>query len=139
MTPEQAIDVITKVFEDAWVGVGLDLENVKYSDVPGQKPAGEVPWARVTVMHATGNQKSLSNAIGKRRFRATGTVIAQIFTPIGDGSVAEYGIAQAVLTAYRIAQDPDVWFRNTRLNERPSEGSFAQTNVLSEFVYDDVI
>ncbi len=139
MNASEAKDFICKTFEDAWVGVGLDPTVVKYDDVPGQKPAGDVPWARVNVQHADGNQSSLAGGNGTRRFRNVGTVIVQVFTPIGDGSVAEYDVGQAVLNAYRTARHTNLWFKGQRLREVPSDGMFAQTNVLAEFTYDDVI
>lgn len=139
MTADQAIDAIYAIFRTAWINSGQDGSLIKYTDVAGEKPAGELTWARVTVAHATGNQSTLAGGNGTRRFRNVGTVTIQIFTPIGDGSVAEYGTAQAILSAYRRAQDVEVWFRNVRLREMPSDGAFAQTNVLSEFTYDDVI
>lgn len=139
MNATQAMDVICKVLEDKWTLLGYDLANIKYNDVPGEKPAGDVPWARVTVQHATGNQASLAGDDTTRRFKSTGTVTIQVFTPIGDGSLAEYSVGQEVLNAYRKAQNVNLWFRNQRLREVPSDTMFAQINVLSEFTYDDVI
>jgi len=139
MTFQEAIDFMDNLFKTTWTGLGFDINNVKWDDVPGQKPTGEVTWARVIVRHASGNQSTLSSGTGIRRFRRTGLFMAQIFTPIGDGSVAEYSVSQSVVNAYQSAQNDNLWFRNVQMREVGSaDGAFAQTNVLADFIYDDV-
>jgi hypothetical protein len=133
MTPEEAEDIILGIFKTAW-----DPNPAVYDDVPGNKPAGDVIWARATVKHATGRQSSLGNAGGKRRYTFEGTVTVQVFSPVGDGSTAGLDAAKVVLNAYEDARNPDVWFRDARLNEVGSSGAFDQINVLATFSYDDV-
>ena len=139
MNSSDAIDVIGDIFRDAWIAYGLDAARIKWPNVPNEKPAGELSWARVIFQHVTGNQTSLRSADMSRRFSATGFVTCQIFTPIGDGSVASYSVGQHILDAFRIAQHSTIWFRNGRLIERPSgDEVFMQTNVIVDFSYDDV-
>ncbi len=135
MNTEQARDTILGIFKAAWDPTGYP---VFWTDVPGEKPASETVWARVTIRHATGRQSSLSGAAGTKRFESTGTLFVQVFAPIGDGSAAGYSAALLARDAYRDAQDPDVWFRNVRMNEAGASGAFEQFNVLADFSYDEV-
>lgn len=132
MTPNEARDIILGIFKDVW-----DPRPAIYDDVGGKIPTSEGAWARATIRHANGNQASLGG-IGSRRFREEGTVIVQVFAPVGDGSTACYEAARLVQNAFRDARDPVVWFRDVRMNEIGSSGSFEQINVLATFSYDDV-
>lgn len=133
MTPEQARDVILGIFKAAW-----DPRVAVYDDVPGNIPTSETVWARATIRHATGRQSSLGGDIGSRRFTDRGTVFVQVFAPVGDGSTACYEAAREVQNAFRDARNPDVWFRDVRMNEVGADGAFEQINVLATFSYDDV-
>jgi hypothetical protein len=131
MNADQALDVINKVFLDAWIAAGYDVSDVRWNDVPGTLPTRT--WARVTVRHDSGAQHTFGE---QRTFTNTGTVTVQVFTPIGDGT--NYSAATNVVNAYRDSKNPLVWFRNARLKEVGSSGVFEQTNVLADFTYDDL-
>jgi hypothetical protein len=135
VTPEQAVDVIFDIFKAAWDLTGFPAV---YADKEGRAPSAESVWARPVVQHATGGQSSLAGAIGSRRFTETGTFIAQIFTPVGDGRTEAYRASLIVRDAFRDARHPNVWFRNVRIVEAGDEGAFTQTNVLATFSYDEV-
>lgn len=74
--------------------------------------------------------------MGTKRYTQTGTLWVQVFAPVGDGMVTAYGLAQAVVNAYRTARGT-VWYRNARMQEVGSSGAFEQINVLTDFTYDD--
>ena len=133
MTPEQAIDAMCKVFLDAW---GTD-NPVVWSDFNARPPTQNVPWARVILRHADGRQSSLTGDVGTKRYDRSGVLLAQIFTPVGRGQTECYQLAKRVMNAFEDAR-LDVWFRNVRLNERGSSGSFNQIDVLTDFLYDEV-
>lgn len=135
MTFDEARDIMLAVFKAAWDPTG---NPVFWTDVPGKKPPSERVWARVTIRHATGHQGSLKGAAGTQRWNRTGTIFVQVFAPVGDGSTAGYTAAQIVVNAYQAARNPDVWFRNVRMNEVGASGAFEQFNVLVDFSYDDV-
>lgn len=133
MTAQEARDLMFQVFQAVW----NPLYPVAWDDVSSEVPATDTPWARVTLKHATGRQASLSGVTGTQRFRQTGTIHIQIFSPVGQGKSEAYQLAQTVVNAYRDAR-LDVWFRNARLNEVGASGAFEQVNVLTDFSYDDV-
>lgn len=138
MTADEARDEMCAVARTAWLAASQPSGTMLFPDVPGSKPPEQrVPWARVTVRHATGRQSSFGNATARRKFTQTGTLWVQVFAPVGDGLVTAYALAQTVVNAYRTAHGT-VWYRNARMQEVGSSGAFEQINVLTDFTYDDV-
>ncbi len=138
MTPTEAVDYMNGVLLAAWVADSRSATYLYWTDVPKKKPTGEVVWARATVQHVNGRRASLANTTRLRRFRNEGIYTVQIFTPIGDGSVADYSVAQMVKRALEVAQNGNLWFSKIKLIEVPVTEAFAQINVLANFSYDDV-
>jgi hypothetical protein len=138
MTALEARRLMYKVFRDAWVAAGYDVNNIRYTGLPGKDPTGELLWCRATLRHATGHQASLSNENNVRRWERTGTVFIQVFAPIGDGSVAGYNASEVLVNAYRKPGITQPTFLNPRMSEIGVNGAFEQFNVLADFSYDDV-
>lgn len=132
MTYEEARDAIYKVFLDAWGD-----KPVIWSDMSARVPDESTPWARVILRHAVGRQASLASDKGTKRFNRAGILLIQIFTPIGRGQTQGYQLATMVANAYEDVK-LDVWFRNTRINEKGSSGNSNQMDVLTDFLYDEV-
>lgn len=130
----QARDVILEVFKAAWDTTGFAAT---YTDVPGSTPTTETTWARVTLRHTTGAQTSLTGGLGVQRYTNKGFVWVQIFSPIGDGSVAGYSASQVVVSAFRDAKTA-VLFRNVSFNEAGNDGAFERFDVKAQFEYDEV-
>ncbi len=132
-TPDQAIDLMLAVFKAAWDQTGY---TARYPDNPGGPPQNAEPWARVTVRHALGGQTSLGNSSGSIKYTHAGSLIIQIFVPMGDGMGSGYVLARTVLKAYRDARGA-VWYRNHRFREVGSDGAYTQINCTIDFSYDD--
>lgn len=132
MTPDQARDEMLSVFKAAWDNTGFAA---LYTDVTGEVPATEDPWARVVIRHADGGQTGFG-ATQVKKYTQRGVLIAQVFAPIGDGSSKAYELVQLVLTAFSQARGT-VWYRNQRFKEIGNSGAFEQMNVLIDFTYDD--
>lgn len=134
-------DSILKVFKDAWDILGYPARYPDTAESPndnGDAPSATI-WARATIRHADGFQSSLTGPLEQlKRHTNIGTVIIQVFGPLGDGSTAAYDAAQIVATAYRKSSGSPVWFRRVRINEIGTRGAFTQINVLADFSYDDV-
>ncbi len=134
MTPQGAIDAMSKVFLDAWVAAGYLAEDVRWDDVKSP-PLANRTWARVTIRHTSGGQHSF----GKQRTYTNGGIIwIQVFTPVGAGKVPTYAAAHSIVSAFRDAKNLDVWFRNERLDEVGASGAFEQINVQADFTYDEL-
>lgn len=133
MTYDEARDEMLAVFKAAWDGLSLPST---YTDVPAAKPEDEIVWARVTVRHGQGRQRSLAGENGSRRWENQGTLFVSVFAPIGDGSTAGYNAAQVVADAYRSTRGLCVWFRNQRIRELGNDGAFEHIQFATEFEYD---
>lgn len=134
MTYDEARDEILAIFKRAWDTTGYPAT---YTDVPVENPGGNGVWARATIRHADGNQATLSNQSGERRYERVGVVFFQIFAPAGDGSKAGYDAAQIVSQAFE-GVSSCVWFRNVRLKELGSSGGLEQLQVSATFQYDHI-
>jgi len=134
LTFAQAVDDINKMMKDAWDTTGYDLH---WDNVRDQRDTSDDPWGVFVIRHATGEQDNLGG-IGNRNFVRTGTAIASIFTPTGNGLSESYALAKVVADAYEgQTSENGVWFRNVRMQEIGRESQFYQTNVLIDFEYNE--
>lgn len=134
-TFSEAYNDILTIFKDAWDTTGYDTI---YSNVTGDPPETQVPWARVNIQHGFGDQ-TLGDASSKIRYTRTGLFFGQLFMPTGEGLPELYDLAKLIADAYEGKSTPNgVWFRNVRVNEVGPDGSWYQINVIAEFTYDEV-
>jgi len=142
MTATEAEDEILGIFKEAWDTTGFvaKYNDIPEKEVPDTEDGVDSPWARATVLFApTGGQASLAGEQGARRWNQNGTVIVQVFAPVGDGKQKLREMAQLVVNAYREVRGTQVWIRNPRMRDVQSEGgAFSQMNVLADFQFDDV-
>lgn len=139
-TYNQAKDEILGAFRTAWLADALSLDYpIRYWDVAYQADP-LTPWARATVVHQDGEQVTLSNESGARRFRRFGVVTVQVFTEWGKNTTLGPGLAKITSEAFEgVTTSPGrVIFRNVRVNEVGQDGQWFQTNVLADFEYDEI-
>lgn len=134
MTLSEARNIMLGIFRDVWGPLGF---YVAWPDIPANIPAEPVIWARPSILHSTCGQVSLSGATGSIRWGRSGSLIIQIFAPVGEGLTRLYELAQLVMNAYQRARG-SVWFRNIRIKEAGPDGGFNQFNVIVDFDYDDI-
>jgi hypothetical protein len=148
MTLEEARDYVLDLFSAAWTAGTPALNSgvvpeVEYQNVdPGQSPLarGNEAWARVSVRHEAGDQRSLG-VTGGRVFTRFGVVIVQIFVPSGKhGLVLVDRLGNVALSAFEGKETSagSVWFRNAAYREAGVDNGFFQANVTAEFQYDTV-
>lgn len=142
LTLSQARDEILAVFKATWDTTGL---LALYDDIPGVIPSTTTSWARVTLRFTGGNQASLARINGQSRWQRFGTIIIQIFTPIGGGVRDADTLAELVVKAFEGITTPgDVWFRNVgvqfgEIAYRDSrDGDWLGTNVSAQFQFDEI-
>lgn len=134
---------ILGLFLNSW-NSNVVSQNIKvlYDDTINQKPKNTQPvepWVRVIVRHTGGGQSALYNFNGVSRYRRNGFFIAQIFTPYGDGLTLSDALVNVILSAFEgKATSSGAWFRQSRVNEVGQDGVWYQTNVLTNFEYDEV-
>jgi hypothetical protein len=139
-TLTQARDEILTVFRDAWLASSeSNALPVLYPDTDDELPDSGA-WARVSVRHGTGGQATLANHDGQRRYRHTGFVTVELYTPRGDGLVLNDQLSTIVKHAFEgVTTCPgQVIFRRVRVNEVGPDGQWFHTNVLVDFEYDEV-
>ena len=135
-----ARDEIIKLVYD---GLKADAETVSmpilYEDVDGDKPSsGDISWCRISVKHVTGNQSTLSNNNGIRRYKRTGILIVQLFAGIGTGMSLSDKYSKIIVDSLDgKSTTSGVWLRNVRVNEVGRDGSWFQTNIFADFEYEE--
>jgi len=137
LTLTEARDEIMDLFTTAWTA-GAPSVALHYWDLSADTPgAGNAAWAAITARWTLGNQRGF--AIGPKRYERQGIVTVQIFTPFGSGLTEADSLAKIAHDAFEGVDTPNgVWFRNVRVNTIGHSGEWFQTNVLAEFIYDEV-
>ena len=132
LTPAEAVDDILALFKEAWDTTGYKSH---YEDKRDTRDTSMDPWASVVIRHATGQQRTLGGK-GQRLFLRLGVIVVTINTPSNSGLSGGLVLAKLVSDAYEGVSSPNgVWFRNVRINELGREGTFFQTNVISDLEY----
>lgn len=112
---------------------------VFYPDTVKTTPSPSNPYLTIRADHTFEGQRSLGE-IGNRRFRVFGLVMVQIFTPYGKGQVEAdliSGVVKGIFRGVSTGSDA-ITFRNTRVVDVGQSGAWLQTNVMSEFDYDEI-
>ena len=136
----EARDAILTQFKTAWDADSVaSLLPVFYRDAKRNGPVSDLqPFARVSVVHATGQQDALANGYEQAIFKRQGVLIAQIFTLQGSGLTDSDYLAKVVADAFEGQNNGDIWYRNVRINEVGPDGDRFQTNVVVDFQYDEI-
>lgn len=111
---------------------------VRYSGVPGENPANDTYWSRVTTHITYQGQETLRSPDLTRRFLTEGLVIVQLFCPAVSelGTTALDGIAEQILTDFRTYQGADIEFTRAEITDNmPAEPDWLRANVTSIFQY----
>lgn len=141
-TRTQARDEILGVFKTAWdADVTSASVQVIYPDNPDQPPNDNSPFTRLNIIHSPeGNQVTLQNEIGSRRFRRFGICISQVFTVRGDGLNLSDQLSTIARNAFEgvVTSPGGVIFRNVNAIEVGPSGIWFQVNVIANFEYDEV-
>ena len=144
-TNEEARDYILAKFKAKWdadtpaLTGDASVPAVEWPNIePPQPPlsAGNKPWARITVRHSRGSQRSFGEA-PNRRFTRTGVVTVQVFVPAAKrGLVTGDRLGNVALSAFEGEESGDVWFRDAVLTEVGVDGNWYQMNATATFEYD---
>lgn len=139
LTISEARDEILTFFKTAWdAGGSSNGLPVIYDDTKQDVPSDASAWARVSVRHTAFNQATLQGETTKR-WERTGFVFVQLFTKYGNGLSLSDPLSIICLNAFEGKKTSNgVWFRNVRSNEIGQSGDWHQTNVIAEFIYDEI-
>lgn len=135
VTFEQATDEILILFKAAWDTTTFDAF---YENVADDRDDSEDPYCQVWIRHTAGAQRTMG-APGGRRFNRTGILLVQLYCPSGKGLQESYRLAKVLADAFEGSRTPgDVWFRNTKIDERQRDGNFRRLDFTTEFSYDEI-
>lgn len=146
-TEPQAIDEMMGILNTAWLADANTLAlPLLWEDVHSKPPSGSdangqaLPWGKGFIRHAAGGTVSLTGETGKRRYRRTGTIVVQIFSPAEEGRARNRLIAPVARDAYEAAQTTvlGIEYRNAHIEDLGEDGTWYQSNVLVDFEYDEV-
>jgi hypothetical protein len=132
-------DQIYTAFKTVWGASAYSAVPIFYPDSK-HTPPPNTSWVRITVTHTSNRQATLGNVDGIRRYRVYGIVTIQIFTPFGDGQALADLMAEVAKRAFQgvVTGADAVSFRNARIMDGRQDGQWWQTNVMTEFDYDEV-
>ena len=142
MTPLDAFDAVAEMFRTAWLAdhrtkhVPIDWPEVEQANVP---PPDGGEFARFTMQHSTGGQRSVGSAEGAHLHEHGGTVIIQVFGSRRTGTNAKraaYELAEVALRALQGKAAGGVWFRDVGLRDVGADGPLYQINVNAPFQHD---
>ena len=142
MTPLEAFDAAAAHFRDVWESdPRTALIPIEWPEVeqPGIPPADGSEFARFTMQHSTGGQRSIGSASGSHLHEHGGTVIVQVFGARSLGKTAQraaYELANVAHRAFAGADADGVWFRDVGLRDVGPDASWFQINVSAAFTHD---
>jgi len=145
MTPLAAYDAVAAMFWDAWKAdartssVPVDWPELEQENVP---PADDREFARFTMSHSTGGQRSVGSASGAHLHEHGGTVIIQVFGARSSGKTANraaYELAQVAYRAFAGKAAGGAWFRDVRVVDVGADGHRYQINVNAPFQHDQAL
>lgn len=111
---------------------------IAYDNLNFDPPEDGSTWARLNIQHITADRASLGSP-DTCRFRREGLLSIQIFVPLGDGTLVADQIADSLVEAFEdVGAIENIWFRNIRMKEVGSDGTFHQVNVEVDFTFDRV-
>lgn len=112
---------------------------VLYPDTVKDAPSDGTSYLKAFADLTTERVASLGPISG-RRYRVSGLVQVQIFTPYGDGQATADLISGVVKAAFRGVNSTSdtIAFRNARVVDVGRDGAYLQTNVVAEFEYDEI-
>lgn len=92
-------------------------------------------WVRVNVLTGTSRQVSFGST---NRFRTPGTLVIQIFLPIGRGTKDIDVVVDRIVTEFRAKTEGGVTYQTPQRIPQGRDGTFYQVNVNIPFYSDDV-
>jgi len=145
ITYDAAADEMYAVLNDAWRAGSGEFNDghvppirwpYKFED---KKQAVTEVWARVSRQTVREGQATLRD--GVKRFTSDGLLFVQIFAPLNDAKAGWrlQRLAMLARNSFRGVSTPGgVWFRNTRIQELPSDAKAYQIKVVTEYQYDEL-
>lgn len=149
-TPQQArksiLALIWSVWEAKAPAIVSPLPEMRWQGVEEAGLPGALKfWARASTQLATTRQSAHIMPDGPTgspvEYSSNGVVFVQIFAPMkARDSYAKGELLAALAQCMFMATETSsgVWFRNPRINELPSDGTWYRWNVIADFQFNQV-
>jgi hypothetical protein len=136
-----ARDAILSRFATVWNAQGGTVPPIIYDNHKVTPPQDGSTYVKIKVQHRRGGLATLREPSAGGRFRAFGSVIVDIYGPLGDGLTANDAYVKVTQSAFEgHATSPDgVLFRDVRVREVGGAGDSYQTQVQADFEYDRIV
>lgn len=116
--------------------VPTQYDNQAEEDKQFRKP-DNTEWVRMNIRPAASVQVDICP--GRPRSRTTGSIIFQVFSPVGKGDAAAIKLADKIKAAFRmVTADGIVYFEPTITTVGVTQ-SWWQVNVTCPFQYDEIV
>lgn len=113
------------------------LSTVIYPNTATPVPTnGSVSWARVTVQHAQGRQRSIPAE--NQHHQNVGVLTIQLFQPTGRGLAGNTLVPTLLSTLRNSPFLGSLFFKDVTSSEQGTSGHWYQTNILATFDYDSI-
>lgn len=99
-------------------------------------PGTAASWARVTVQHSKGRQRSIPTQ--NQHYNQVGVLTIQLFQPSGRGIGSNTAIQPLLDALINAAPLGALFFKNVTPIEVGTSGPWFATNILAEFDYDTI-
>lgn len=106
------------------------LDNEKFDSIP------HGTWVRFNVRNYSGKQRTLGPK-GSRRYDRMGAIIAQVFTPEGEGASNADILASQLQNIFEGETVDSVYCNNSSIRESGQDGKYNQTIVEIDLYYDE--
>lgn len=138
MTHLEALDLMFGLVKDTWDASSSvpNATGICWPDVAFTKPSSE--WVRVTVVSGGGDQSSLADTTGQRKWDTTGTLYVECFSPIGIDPQRVIELASAFQAAFRAARHENLFYRRPKMVEAKPDGGYSKHIFMVDFEYTTV-
>jgi hypothetical protein len=131
MTLNEVRKIIYQHFLGAWNNqTPVDFANEKFV-----QPLLE-PWVRITIKSQPSMQVTIGPT-GYRKFRRSGILFAQVFTPIETGANQADDLAEEIRDVFEAIRLSGIWFQQTDIFEQDPNGKWYSYTIQTPFTYED--
>lgn len=140
-----AYDTIFGLFKAAWEANAYDVvgftPEIEWPAEPERATPlrdGDKHWARIAVKHDVRRSSSVSQSEGRHRIEAEGTVMVNIFVPVGKRGLTDAArLGKVAVDAFEGKRAGGIWFSEVSPEEAGVDGAWLQMNVKARFHYDN--
>jgi hypothetical protein len=115
---------------------GISADDITFRNEPFDPPAA-ASWIRMIVDWGVSNQQTLG-ATGNRRYDRAGTILFQVFDPVGGGVQLMDGIVQDIRDTFEGVRADGIVYLDAQRRRIGVDGRWDQTNVEVAFYHEEV-